>query len=217
MGAQATTVTLDGLVDAIRARAGAARCLIALAGPPASGKSTLAERLSARLNDVAPGSAAILPMDGYHFDDRVLEMRGLRSRKGAPETFDVGGFRHMLQRLKRNEEAEIAVPVFDRDLEIARAGARLIPSSVSRIIVEGNYLLLERPPWRDLREVFDMTVTIDVPEAILRKRLLQRWRDYGLADEEVLAKVEKNDLPNARLVGSESAAGEFVLSADAAD
>lgn len=150
-------------------------------------------------------------MDGYHFDDGVLEMRGLRGRKGAPETFDAGGLSHMLRRLKRNEEAEIAVPVFDRDLEIARAGARLIPNSVRRIIVEGNYLLLERPLWRDLRDVFDMTVTIDVPEAILRKRLVQRWRDHGLAEDEVQTKVEMNDLPNAHLVSSQSAAGEFVL------
>ena len=107
-------------------------------------------------------------MDGYHFDDRVLDLRGLRARKGAPETFDVAGLCHMLVRLKRNEETEIAVPVFDRDLEIARAGARLIPRSAKHVIVEGNYLLLDRPSWRDLHAHFDITVMIDVPEAVLR-------------------------------------------------
>lgn len=78
-------------------------------------------------------------MDGYHFVDMVLVPRGLRPRKGAPETFDVAGLHHMLLRLRRDEEAEIAVPVFDRRIEIAR--------SVRHVIVEGNYLLLGRPGW----------------------------------------------------------------------
>lgn len=209
----ATTVTFDELVSSVRSRGTTKRGLIALAGPPGAGKSTLAERLAARLNDLVSGSAAILPMDGYHFDDRVLDMRGLRGRKGAPETFDVAGLRHMLHRLKRNEEPEVAVPVFDRDHEIARAGARLILSSANHVIVEGNYLLLNRPGWRELHELFDVTVMIDVPIAILRERLIQRWRGYGLGQEEVLAKVELNDLPNALVVCTESTAGKFIIAA----
>jgi pantothenate kinase len=97
--------------------------VVAIAGAPGSGKSTLAERLVSRLNECAERSAALLPMDGYHYDDRILIERGLRARKGAPETFDVLGLVHMLDRLRRNQEDEIAVPVFDRDLEISRAGA----------------------------------------------------------------------------------------------
>jgi pantothenate kinase len=84
-------------------------------------------------------------MDGYHFDDAVLNERGMRARKGAPETFDVGGLGHMLRRLKLNDEDEVAVPVFDRAIEISRAAARLISKTVSTIIVEGNYLLLDLP------------------------------------------------------------------------
>ena len=120
---------LAGILQVVRQRGQSERSLTAIAGAPGSGKSTLAEAVVARLNEEAPDSAAVLPMDGYHFDDRVLVSRGLRPRKGAPDTFDVAGFYHMLHRLKRNEEPEIAVPVFDRDLEIARAGARLIPPS----------------------------------------------------------------------------------------
>jgi pantothenate kinase len=112
------------------AKSNGRRRIVAIAGAPGSGKSRLAERLVARLNEGAEGSAALLPMDGYHYDDRILIERGSRSRKGAPETFDVLGLFHMLDRLKRNHEDEIAVPVFDRDLEISRAGARTIPRTV---------------------------------------------------------------------------------------
>ena len=150
-------------------------------------------------------------MDGYHFDDMVLVPRGWRPRKGAPHTFDVAGFAHMLARLRRNREAEIAVPVFDRDLEIARAGARMIPASVRHLIVEGNYLLLAAPPWSSLHALFDTTVMIEVAEAELRARLIARWQGYGLSPDEVAWKLDGNDLPNGHVVMTESIAPEFVF------
>jgi pantothenate kinase len=202
---------LDGLIAIVRARGATARSITAVAGPPAAGKSTLAERLAERLNVGEPGSAAVLPMDGYHFDDMVLVPRGWRPRKGAPHTFDVAGFAHMLARLKENSEAEIAVPVFDRDLEIARAGARMIPASVRHLIVEGNYLLLAAPPWSSLHALFDTTVMIAVAEAELRARLTARWEGYKLTAEEIAWKLDGNDLPNGHVVMTESVAPEFVF------
>lgn len=86
-------------------------------------------------------------MDGYHYDDMLLDRLGRRARKGAPDTFDVGGYAHMLKRLRENAEEAVAVPVFDRDIEIARAGARLVPRSARIIVTEGNYLLLRDEPW----------------------------------------------------------------------
>lgn len=191
--------------------AGAGRRLVAIAGAPGSGKSTLAERLVEDLNIAAPATAAVLPMDGYHYDDGLLIARGLRARKGAPDTFDVAGFGHMLARLKRNDEAEVAVPVFDRDLEISRGSARMIPQAVRVLVVEGNYLLLDRAPWSALRAHFDITVMIQVPEATLRERLTARWSGYALPPAEIAAKVDGNDLPNGRLIMAESVTPDFVL------
>jgi len=104
---------------------------------------------------------------------------GLRPRKGAPQTFDVGGLYHTLKRLRARDEAEVAVPVFDRSIEIARAGARLIPASVGVIVVEGNWLLLDQAPWDRLRPMFDVTVMVEVPEPVLRARLQARWQGLG--------------------------------------
>jgi len=208
------TIALNSaeLAERIRRYPARGRVMVAIAGAPGAGKSTLAGWLCARLNEDAADSAAVLPMDGYHFDDRVLEARGLRARKGAPETFDVAGLRHMLERLKRNDEPGVAVPVFDRDLEIARAGARLIPRHVSYLIVEGNYLLIGSEPWSALRGLFDITVMIEVAEETLRARLRERWQTYGLSADEVAAKVEGNDMPNGRFVRDASVAADFSVS-----
>ena len=205
------TIDLDRLAGLLRDRSAKGRIIAAIAGAPGAGKSTVAEKLVASLNAGAPGTAAVLPMDGYHYDDLYLVPSGLRPRKGAPETFDVGGLRATLARLKARDEETVAVPVFDRDIEIARAGVRLIPQSVRVIVAEGNYLLLSRAPWTGLRPYFDTTVFVDVPEAELRRRLTARWTHYELSPAEMAEKLDGNDLPNARLVIAESAPAEFRL------
>lgn len=204
-------IDLPGLADLLAARAAGGRVIAALAGAPGSGKSTAAEGLAGLLNARQPGMAAVLPMDGYHYDDLYLVPAGLRPRKGAPETFDVGGFRHMLQRLRARDEPFVAVPVFDRAIEIARAGARMIAADVPVIIAEGNYLLLQREPWAQLRPLFDVAVLLDVPEAVLQERLTARWQHYQLTPGEILDKLELNDLPNGRLVIEQSGGADFRL------
>jgi len=206
-------ITLAGLADVVAARAAAGRVIVALAGAPGSGKSTVAAALADRLNAGRPGVAGVLAMDGYHYDDLVLVPQGKRARKGAPDTFDVAGLRHMLGRLRAGDEALVAVPVFDRSIEIARAGARLIGGAVRIIIVEGNWLLLAQEPWDSLRPLFDLTVLIEVPEATLRQRLTARWQGYGLTPDEIAQKIEGNDLPNARLVAGASITPDYRLTA----
>jgi pantothenate kinase len=200
---------LEELQHELRDRAVAGRIIVALAGPPGSGKSTLAEALVKSLNADVPGSATVLPMDGFHYDDLYLTPAGLRPRKGAPDTFDVGGLRHMLLRLKSRDEEHVAVPIFDRQLEIARAGARFIAKATPIIVVEGNYLLLRRAPWSNLLGLFDVTVLIETPADVLRERLTARWRHYNLTPNEIAEKLDGNDLPNGRLVMSESADPDF--------
>lgn len=204
-----TLTSLQELADLVAGQAGDGRAITAIAGAPGSGKSTTAEALADQLNAAEPGSAAVFPMDGYHFDDAVLNARGHRPRKGAPFTFDVAGFGHMLSRLRANTEAEIAVPVFDRALEISRNAARIIPQSVRHLIVEGNYLLLNQAPWSDLRPLYDTAVFLDVPEDVLRTRLLDRWA--ALSGDELRIKMDENDLPNALLVARESSGWDYVF------
>lgn len=208
----ARDVTMEGLeTEALRLLDGPDRRFIAIAGAPGSGKSTTAEYLLARINAARPDAAAILPMDGFHYDDAILHARGRRPWKGAPDTFDVGGLVSTLHRLQARDEETVAVPVFDRDLELSRGSARLIHRDTKLILVEGNYLLLQDAPWDRLVPLFDLTIMVDVPEAILAQRLRARWVSYALTEAQIRAKLDENDLPNGETVRAHSRAADLVL------
>lgn len=172
------------------------RMIVAVAGAPASGKSTLADEIANEINHRQTGLAAVFPMDGFHYDDAVLREMGRLPNKGAIDTFDAHGLRHTLLRLKANEDDTIAVPVFDRSLEISRAGGRLIPRETGIIVCEGNYLLMRQQPWDRLHAIFDLKILVEVPVEELRRRLRDRWFFYGLDEEGIRRKLDENDIPN---------------------
>ena len=179
------------------------RFIVAIAGPPACGKSTLAADLA---REIGPG-ARVLAMDGFHFDDAILTARGHQSRKGAPHTFDVAGLAHCLGRIRAGEV--VAIPVFDRSLELARAGAEVIETGDRIILVEGNYLLLNAAPWAALRDLFDFRILVRASEEVLTQRLVARWTHYGRTD--AAEWIEFNDLPNARTVIRESGGEDLLI------
>ena len=201
---------VKSLAQTILDRAGSTpRFMVAIAGPPAAGKSTLSQALRDEL--VARGeTAVVVPMDGYHFDDIVLNARGHRPRKGAPFTFDVRGFESLLKRI-RAREPEIAIPVFDRSLELSRNAADIIEETTRIILIEGNYLLLDEDPWRNLRPLYDLSIFVDVPVEELDRRCIQRWLDHGFDMAYARNWTDSNDLPNIKYVIANSSGADITI------
>ena len=192
-------------------RNGPARVIVAIAGPPASGKTTLAEELARRLN-AQKCLTSVVPQDGFHLDNAVLEARGDLPRKGAPHTFDGSGFVHTVRRLK--ERVDVAVPVFDRSRDIAIAGARIVSAETEVVVVEGNYLLFDEAPWFNLAPLWTLKVRLDVPVPELRARLIQRWLGHGLSSAAATRRAESNDLPNAEAVQARALPADITFAAD---
>ena len=184
------------------------RYFIALSGPPASGKSTVSEKLVKDLT-LKGHNSSILQMDGFHYDDQILKQKSLLLKKGAPETFDVMGFLSFLFRLQN--ENEVAIPIFDRSLELSRSSAVIISKETRVVIVEGNYILLKINPWRELHKFFNSTIMINTKHEILEKRLIERWRSFNIPEEEIKQKVFENDLPNGVNVYKNSILADFNL------
>lgn len=182
------------------------RRLIALAGSPGAGKSTISDALLPRL----PG-AVLVPMDGFHLDDRLLIADGLRAVKGSPPTFDAAGFVTMIRRLR--DGGEVIYPLFDRDREIAIAGAGRVRATDETILIEGNYLLLNQSPWDQLAPLWDLSIMLTEPMPELERRLTARWHGYGKSPTEIAAHLE-NDLSNARLVVQQSLPADLTISGE---
>jgi pantothenate kinase len=189
-------MTPQQLADLIRTRAKdhPGRFMVAVAGPPGAGKSTIAADLVARMGT----GSRVVPMDGFHYDDAVLNARGLRARKGAPDTFDVAGFANLVARLA--VEDEVAIPIFDRSMELSRGSADIVGPQDRILVFEGNYLLLDKDPWLALAPKFHLTVMLDVSEDELIRRLTARWLHYGKTPEAAADWIASNDLPNIRRV-----------------
>ena len=203
-------MNIGSLTDAILKRAaGAARFIVAIAGPPGAGKSTLSEGLAEAIA-AAGENVAVLPMDGFHMDNAVLAEKGLLARKGAPETFDVRSFLATLTAVRAND-GEVLVPVFDRSRELAIASARIIAPETRIVLVEGNYLLLDEAPWNRLEGAFDCAIFIDPGLDELERRLLQRWYDHGYDEETAREKAFGNDIPNARRVVASRRPSDIVI------
>ena len=138
----------------------------------------------------------------------LLDEFGRRHRKGAPDTFDCRGLELTLARLRAGEEPVI-VPVFDRDVDVSRGSARMIDRASATILVEGNYLAVDRQPWAALRQYFDFTVFIEVPEDKLVRRLVRRWTELGSSVDDAEARVKRNDLPNIEFVRAHTTTVDF--------
>jgi pantothenate kinase len=79
------------------------------------------------------------------------------------------------------------------------------------LVIEGNYLLLDHPVWRDLRALFDCTIMLKPALELIEERLIQRWLDHGYAHEDALRKARGNDLANAELVLSKSGPADMII------
>jgi pantothenate kinase len=187
--------TFETLVDRARALSSSGRRVLGITGPPGAGKSWLASRVVEALS----GRAVLVAMDGFHLDDVVLRTLGRRDRKGAPDTFDVGGYVALLRRLRGDEDVVYA-PAFDRTLEASRAAAIAVPPHVPLVVTEGNYLLLDEPGWRDVRPLLDEVWYVSVDEQLRLSRLVERHVAYGKAREAAVAWAHGSDQRNAELV-----------------
>ncbi len=197
---------LDRIAD-LRGRAGDARVLVGVVGSPGSGKSTLCAALVAALGT----DAVLVPMDGFHLAQAELDRLGRADRKGAPDTFDAGGYLHLLRRLRAREEDVVYAPEFHRDLEEAVAGSVAVPREVPVVVTEGNYLLLDDPAWTPVRAELDEAWFVAPDEALRLERLLARHVAHGRTPDEAHEWVMRNDEANARLVARSAARADLVL------
>ncbi len=180
---------------------GNGRYFLGITGCPASGKSELANALSGETN-FRTGSdlAIVVPMDGFHLPNSILEQHGLLQIKGAPETFDVNSFVELINRLHEFPDQITLCPAYDRELHNPVKDSITIKPSDRLIIVEGNYLLLNHSPWDLIRAKLDEIWYLDTPLDTVKERLFNRHVSGGASKREAERKITLVDVPNAELI-----------------
>ena len=210
-------MTLSELVDRIERISAreAGVVVVGIVGAPGVGKTTLAEQLMASLNQNKPDPDqqrfAHVPLDGFHLSDQELARLGLLERKGAPETFDEHGYAALLKRLRGRRDSVVYAPGFERTIEQPIAGVIPVYPSARTILTEGNYLLLDRPGWRQAQAQCTEVWYCEQDENLRLDRLIQRHILFGKSPAAAAEWVERVDEPNARLIEATKNRADLVI------
>tara|TARA_B100001105_G_scaffold115994_1_gene92874 strand:- start:534 stop:1154 length:621 start_codon:yes stop_codon:yes gene_type:complete len=201
-------VPAEALARVERLMAVGGRVILGLVGTPGAGKSTLAQALASALG----ARAVVVPMDGFHLAQAELERLGRADRKGAPDTFDAGGYAALLRRLAQPQPGEtVYAPEFRREIEEPVAGAIAVPAEVPLVITEGNYLLMDDGPWAAVRPLLTEAWYVQGDEPTRLQRLIARHEHFGRSPEAARAWVARSDEPNARRIEATRARADWVV------
>ena len=119
--------------------------VVAVAGPVAVGKSTLAEAVADALRRRG-STAAVVSTDGFLLPTAELAARGLAARKGFPESYDVDALRDFLAAVRdTHRRADVSVPVYSHETYDIVPGERLAIPPTDALVLEGlNALYADR-------------------------------------------------------------------------
>ena len=194
------------------------RRIVALfAAPPGAGKTTLLsflQRLAGEHDELC--DVQVIGMDGFHRTQEDLRSHTtvrdgveilLSKIKGAPETYDL---EKMTERLRRAAGGEnCGWPLYDRRIHDPVDDAVTIDGDI--VLFEGNYLLLNDPGWRELRNYADYSVMILADADMLRKRLTDRKAKGMSSYEEARKFVEFSDMRNIETCLTHFGGADLVL------
>jgi pantothenate kinase len=203
----------------LASRSSGRREIVAVAGPPGSGKSAFAATLVAVLNVLDPACPAVpVGLDGWHYPNAYLDTHSivrdgqsvrLRNIKGAPETYDHRQIAAFLSDVRQAQR--VVFPVYSRELHDPVPGAGVIEPGQQVVVLEGNYWLLDEPPWAEYRHLFDLTVFLTAEPGALIDGLRERHLRGKKDPESVEQHMRRVDVPNVQRVLDNSIQADVVI------
>jgi pantothenate kinase len=192
------------------------RIVIGVVGLPGSGKSTIAAKLVAAVNDSTHSKTAVaLSMDGFHLSKAALaqfaDPAAALARRGSPWTFDPAGLVDKLQQLRKNHTKSTTWPDFQHGVGDPVADAISVNPDAKLIIVEGLYLLHREHGW-NLNGLLDECWYLDTSMDVSMERLVKRhMASWGFSREQALDRLAMNDRLNADIVLQSRARADWLV------
>lgn len=183
--------------------------MVAIAGVPASGKSTLAELVVAKANALLAAadamhstSAILVGLDGWHLTraqlDAMSDPKLAHDRRGAHWTFDGPSYVEFAKLLRQPATAVITAPSFDHALKDPTPHAVSIYPFHRLVLIEGLYTMLKYDMWVQGAQLMDERWWVEVALEEAKRRLVRRHVLTGVAKdmEEAIWRAEQNDEPS---------------------
>jgi type I pantothenate kinase len=149
--------------------------VIAVAGSVAVGKSTFARilrTLIARWPDRP--KVELITTDGFLHPNAVLQERGLMTRKGFPESYDMRRMIRFLADIKSGE-GEVAAPLYSHMAYDIVPGENQVITQPDVLIFEGLNVLQSGAFPVLASDFFDFSVYLDAAEADIEEWFLERF------------------------------------------
>ncbi|MGE5221621.1 MAG: hypothetical protein ACM3PY_04230 [Omnitrophica WOR_2 bacterium] len=208
------------LAETILARSAVGkRLVVAVAGPPGSGKTVFATLLVAVINSLhGEDRAVVVGMDGWHYTNQYLEsneidLNGqrmlLRKIKGMPETYDFQSIHAFLEKIESEDRVDF--PVYSRELHDPVYTGEAVQPWHSIVVFEGNYLLLDETPWNQLQPFLDVRIFLKADRQNLFEGLRQRHSRGGKDPDQIDQQIERVDLPNIDRVLDHLAGADVIV------
>lgn len=196
------------------ADSGGQRRIVGLVGLPGAGKSTLAARWVAAINQHhGAGCALALGMDGFHLTRAQLARSSdpvaALARRGAPWTFDphalaerLRAVRAMPQPTAIDQGGAVRWPGYEHGTGDPAPDAITVPAHTRLLVLEGLYLLHRSDGW-NLDGLLDACGYLDVDlDPAMERLTLRHMASWRMDRAQAWARIQGNDRLNARIVAA---------------
>lgn len=182
------------------------RLLVGICGIPASGKSTFANLITNRINDLYRSDghdenvAICVGLDGWHLSRATLatfpNAEEAFARRGAHWTFSGVDYSRFVQSLR--ELPTVLAPSFSHEAKDPVADDIKVEENHKIVVIEGLYVFLSIEPWATAGALLDERWILDVDLQEAKARLVNRHVKTGVTStmEEAIRRANENDLPS---------------------